>query len=86
MTKKTTRRQQSSEKDGILYLAFELSKSTWKLGFSIGLGQRVRERNVAAGQIEKLLGEIDSAKRRFQASKWTGGHGAPNQTVWMCRN
>jgi transposase len=68
MTKKTTRKQQSSEKDGILYLAIELSNSIWKLGFSIGRGQRVRERNVPARDGERLLGEIGSAKRRFGLS------------------
>ncbi len=68
MTKKTTRKQQSTEIDGILYLAFELGSTIWKLGFSIGLGQNVRERNIQAGQREKLLGEIESAKRRFGLS------------------
>jgi transposase len=65
MSKKTTRSGQSTGKDGFLYLAFELSNSTWKLGFSIGLGQRVRERNVPAGQLEKLQTEIGAAKKRF---------------------
>jgi transposase len=65
MSTKTTRSCQSTEKTGNLYLAFELSNSTWKLGFSIGLGQRVRERNVPAGELEKLQAEIGAAKRRF---------------------
>jgi len=65
MTKKTTRRTQSTEKPGILYLAFELSNSTWKLGFSVGLGQRVRERNIKSGDLEKLEAELVGAKKRF---------------------
>ncbi len=68
MNKKATRRKQSTENEGILYLAFELSSSIWKLGFSIGQGQNVRERSIQAGQKEKLLGEIESAKRRFGLS------------------
>jgi hypothetical protein len=32
-----------------LYLAFELSNKKWRLGFTIGLGQRPRERTVDAG-------------------------------------
>ena len=32
-----------------LYLAFELGNKQWKLGFTIGLGQRPRERTIAAG-------------------------------------
>jgi len=54
MSKKTIRSGQSTENDGILYLAFELSNSTWKLRFSIGLGQRVHERNVRARQLKRL--------------------------------
>jgi hypothetical protein len=41
MTKKTTRKQHSTENRHVLYLAFELSERTWKLGFTMGLGQRV---------------------------------------------
>lgn len=68
MVKKTTRNTQSTGKTGILYLAFELSNTNWKLGFSNGLGQRVRERNVPAGNLEKLQAEILAAKKRFALS------------------
>lgn len=40
MTKITTRTNQYSDKSATLYLAFELSSSEWKLGFSTGLGQK----------------------------------------------
>ena len=88
MTKKTTCKQQSTEKDGSLYLAFELSSSTWKLGFCIGLGERVHERKVAAGQTEKLLAEISSAKRRFglsAASKVKSCYEAGRDGFWLHR-
>jgi hypothetical protein len=49
MTKKTTRKQHSTENRNVLYLAFELSEITWKLGFTIGLSQRVREGNKGPG-------------------------------------
>jgi transposase len=65
MTKKTTRRKDSTSKQSALYLAFELSEKKWKLGFTIGLGQRVRERNVKAGELEQLQKEIKAAKERF---------------------
>lgn len=68
MRKKTTRSGQSTVKDGVLYLAFELSNQTWKLGFTIGLGQRARERNLPAGHLEKLQSEIKEAKKRFGLS------------------
>ena len=48
-----------------LYLAFELSSSTWKLGFTIGHGQRPRERNISARDLKALEWEIDQAKKRF---------------------
>ena len=65
MEKKTTRKEHSTVNAKVLYLAFELSEKTWKLGFTIGLGQRVRERNVPAGDLGRLQKEIRAAKERF---------------------
>jgi transposase len=48
-----------------LYLAFELSKEKWKLGFSTGLGQHPRRRTIDAGDLLAVQQEIDWAKRRF---------------------
>jgi transposase len=48
-----------------LFLAFELSSSNWKLGFTIGFGQRPRERNIRAGDLDALEREIGQAKERF---------------------
>lgn len=58
----TTRRRKLT---ATLYLAFELGNGTWKLGFTTGLGQKPRERNVAARDVEAVLREIIRAKRRF---------------------
>ena len=49
-----------------LLLAFELGERTWKLGFTIGLGQRPRIRQVPAGAADRVLEEIARAKRRFK--------------------
>ncbi len=49
----------------VLYMAIELDNNRWKLGFTIGFGQRPRERNVAARDTTGLEEEIQSAKRRF---------------------
>jgi len=49
----------------VLFLAFELSEKTWKLGFTTGPGQKPRERAVAARHQARLLQEIAQAKRRF---------------------
>ncbi len=51
-----------------LYLAFELSNKTWKLGFTVGLGQKPRERVVPARDLSKVLEEITAAKQRFKLS------------------
>ena len=48
-----------------LYLAFELGKNTWKLGFTIGVAQQPRERMIPAGEVERLQQEIARAKQRF---------------------
>jgi transposase len=64
MIKETTR-QHSSESTSVLYLAFELSSKSWKLGFSIGFGQRPRIRTVEAGDLNAFRAEIGTARRRF---------------------
>lgn len=46
-------------------MAFELGSFHWKLGFTIGLGQRPRERNIQAGDLVALQREIRRAKKRF---------------------
>jgi transposase len=48
-----------------LYIAFELSNKKWKLGFTIGLGQKPRERSIDAGDLLALTEEICLAKKRF---------------------
>jgi transposase len=49
-----------------LLLAFELGERAWKLGFTTGLGQRPRVRQIAAGAIDRVLEEIARAKRRLK--------------------
>jgi transposase len=48
-----------------LYLAFELSQNQWKLGFTVGVAQRPRIRNIAARDLQALQHEIKTAKKRF---------------------
>lgn len=64
MTKNTTQGQYSVI-SAVLYVAFELSKNSWKLGFSIGLGQKARIRTIPAGRLAVLKAEIVAAKKRF---------------------
>ncbi len=65
MNKKQTRKEEYSETTEVLYLAFDLGTPNWKLAFSIGLGQRPRERNAAARDLACLQKEISKAKKRF---------------------
>jgi transposase len=49
----------------VLYMAFELSSQKWKLGFSIGLGQKVRIRTVDACNLTAVKAEIELTKKCF---------------------
>jgi transposase len=49
----------------VLYMALELSAKSWKLAFTVGLGQPPRIRSVAAGDIDSLVEEIRKSKVRF---------------------
>ncbi len=48
-----------------LFVAFELSNSTWKVGSGLSLGQKPREVNLPAGDLGRLDREIAAAKQRF---------------------
>ena len=65
MTTKATRNTQAKTSEGPLFMAFELSEKTWKLGFTTGHGQKPRERSIPARDQERVLSEIAQAKRRF---------------------
>src|SRR3989442_15666025 len=65
MTTAATHKEQSTTTEATLFVAFELSEKTWKLGFTTGHGQKPRERTVTARQHEHLLQEVAQAKRRF---------------------
>lgn len=60
-----TRITQSTAAPACLLLAFELSERTWKLGFTVGRGQRPRVRQIPAGAVDRLADEIARAKARF---------------------
>ena len=48
-----------------LYVAFELSRKEWKLGFSDGMSPQVRQVTIPAGDLEWCRKEIEKAKTRF---------------------
>jgi transposase len=59
----------SGEDTRVLYLALELGRREWKLGFATGMGKRPRERTVKAGDIDGLEDEIGRARRRFKLAE-----------------
>jgi transposase len=72
----------------VLYLAFELGAAHWKLGFTIGLGQRPRERNINAGDLIALQQEIIRAKKRFglpETTRVLSCYEAGREGFWLHR-
>jgi transposase len=55
-----------STEGGVLHLAFELGWTHWQLAFTIGHGQKPRQRTIAARDLVALEQEIAKAKKRFQ--------------------
>jgi transposase len=49
----------------VLYVALDLGASSWKLAFSIGLGQKPRLKTITARSTLSLVFEIKAAKKRF---------------------
>jgi len=49
----------------VLYLALDLGASSWKLAFSVGLGQKPRIKTITARSTLSLVFEIKAAKKRF---------------------
>ena len=59
-----TLRKDVSTKTAVLHVAFELSNSKWKLGFSDG--NKMRFKTIVARNLEQLKEEIQKAKSRFR--------------------
>ena len=53
----------------ILYVAFELSRKTWKLGFSDGRNGRARVVTIGAQDWKALNGELERARIRYRLSE-----------------
>jgi len=55
-----------TKNSAVLYLAFELSEKTWKLGFTTALARKPRERDMPSRDRVRLEEEIAAAKERFE--------------------
>lgn len=60
-----TRRSDCNKPQTVLYMALELGEMGWKLGFTTGLGQEPRVRDIPAKTVPCLKQEIRAAKERF---------------------
>jgi transposase len=60
-----THNRNVTTKTDVLYLAFELGDTEWKLALTIGLGQKPRLRSMPARDLPRLQEEIAKAKQRF---------------------
>ena len=61
-----THNSKITTKTDVLYVAFELGESDWKLAFTVGMGQKPRLRSMPARDLARLHEEIAKAKQRFQ--------------------
>jgi hypothetical protein len=69
-------------------LAFELGERVWKLGFTTGLGQRPRLRQIPARATDRILEEIARAKVRFRLPTTTpvvSCYEAGREAFWLHR-
>jgi hypothetical protein len=72
----------------VLYLAFELGWTSWKLAFPIGAGQKLRLRSIPARDLDTLLLEIRKAQHRFGLAEETpviSGYEASRDGFWLHR-
>jgi transposase len=78
--------ENNSTREGILYMAMELSDKKWKLAFSEGSKERLR--NIDAGEMLALCKEIAEAKEKFgldEATKVISCYEAGRDGFWIHR-
>ena len=73
----TTRHFETTAANPTLFVSFELGETTWKLAFTTGMGQRPRERTIAARDRAAVVREIERAKQRFDLAR-----GAPVKSCY----
>jgi transposase len=88
MTTTATHNGHDTTPERVLFVAFELSEKTWKLGCTTGHGQKPRERRIAAGNQARLLHEVAQAKRRCglpETVPVVSGYEAGREGFWLHR-
>src|SRR4029450_11623254 len=88
MTTAATYNEPGNTTEATLFVAFELSEKTWKLGFTTGHGQKPRESTMTERQQEYVLDEIAQAKRRLGLSETApvvSCYEAGRESFWLHR-
>jgi transposase len=88
MTTAATHHKPENTSEAMLFVAFDLSEKTWKLGFTTGHGQKPRERTVSARHHAHVLNEIAQAKRRFglaETASVVSCYEAGREAFWLHR-
>jgi transposase len=71
----------NDEYSATLYMALELGGTTWKVGFTVGLGRKPRVVTIPARDTARLQREIAQAKQRFGLDET-----APVLSFWVHRD
>ena len=77
---------QATTPERVLFVAFERSDKTWKLGCTTGHGQKPRERSIAACHQAHVLHEVAQAKKRFglpETASVVSGYEAGRDGFWL---
>ena len=67
MTTTATHNKHDATTERVLFMAFELSEKTWKLGFTTGHGQKPRERSCRSAS----SGALAPRNRPGQKTLWS---------------
>lgn len=84
----TAARTKECSPEPVLYMAMELSAKKWKLGFTVGLGQKPRQRTVEAGDLGAVQDAIERARARFKlpdSTQVVSGYEAGRDGFWIDR-
>jgi transposase len=79
---------QATNAQAVLYLAFELGWTEWKLGFRTGIAGAPRLRTIRARDLAALWAEVSRAKQRFGLPEDTvvyRGYEAGRDGFWLHR-
>ena len=64
-----TRPKQDTKDSRVLYMAFELGRKEWKLGFTTGMAQAPRERTLRGGDVTGVEKEIRAGTYTLRARR-----------------